>query len=174
MREWTAYIATRRHRRGGDVSDADLVAFAEQLQNHAGVAAGDCEGYDATLTVEADTSATAVSTAETIVVAAAARSGLPEWPVVHAEVIEATEHDRQLARRSHPQLVGVSEIAEMLSVSKQRVAQLIGDHSDFPAPLARLAAGPVWDADAIRVFEENWPRQPGRPPSHPPARVPHE
>lgn len=45
----------------------------------------------------------------------------------------------------------------MLSVSKQRVTQLIGDHSDFPTPLARLAAGPVWDTDAIRVFEENSP-----------------
>jgi hypothetical protein len=34
----------------------------------------------------------------------------------------------------------------------------------FPAPLAELRGGAVWDAAAIRKFAEGWDRKPGRPP----------
>jgi len=60
-------------------------------------------------------------------------------------------------------LVSVTEIAEILGVSRQRVNQLIKSHSDFPAPEAELAIGRVWRRDQIERWDREHPRQPGRP-----------
>jgi hypothetical protein len=43
-------------------------------------------------------------------------------------------------------LMGVSEIAELMAVSRQRAHQ-ITKQADFPEPVARLAMGPIWEAD---------------------------
>lgn len=48
-------------------------------------------------------------------------------------------------------LVGAQEIATLLGVSRQRVTQLAG-HKDFPAPVATLAMGKVWDRQDV----ERW------------------
>jgi len=53
--------------------------------------------------------------------------------------------------------MGISEIATLLGVSRQRVGQL-AQHEDFPHPVARLAAGPIWDAADV----ERWARETGR------------
>jgi prophage regulatory protein len=55
------------------------------------------------------------------------------------------------------QLVSRVEIADMLGVSKQRVHQLI-QREDFPAPLAQLGIGDVWEREAV----ETWIRTSGR------------
>lgn len=47
------------------------------------------------------------------------------------------------------ELGGIHEIAAMMKVSKQRVHQLT-NLPWFPAPLAHLKCGPVYDLDAIR------------------------
>ena len=47
-----------------------------------------------------------------------------------------------------PHLVGTTEISQMLGVSRQRVTQL-STSSGFPEPIARLAAGPIWDREAV-------------------------
>jgi prophage regulatory protein len=54
-------------------------------------------------------------------------------------------------------LVGAFEIAGILGVSRQRVHQLAVT-SGFPAPLADLASGKVWERSAI----EEWARRTGR------------
>jgi predicted DNA-binding transcriptional regulator AlpA len=54
-------------------------------------------------------------------------------------------------------LMGVAEVAAFLSVSRQRVQQL-ARRPDFPAPVARLAATPVWESVDI----ERWAREDGR------------
>jgi hypothetical protein len=69
--------------------------------------------------------------------------------------------ERWLQEPPH-ELVGVSEVAELLGVSRQRVAQL-REREDFPAPIAELAAGPVWTRTSLTRFVEAWPRRPGRP-----------
>jgi hypothetical protein len=46
-------------------------------------------------------------------------------------------------------LAGVSEIAALLGVSRQRANQLT-KREDFPRPLDRLAAGPVWKYSDIK------------------------
>jgi hypothetical protein len=54
-------------------------------------------------------------------------------------------------------LMGTSEIAELLGVSRQRAAQLAASEG-FPAPVVKLAAGPVWERQAV----ENWAVATGR------------
>jgi predicted DNA-binding transcriptional regulator AlpA len=54
-------------------------------------------------------------------------------------------------------LVGLTEIAEMLGVSRQRVDQLAAT-ANFPAPEVELASGRVWKTEAI----EKWAKATGR------------
>lgn len=48
-------------------------------------------------------------------------------------------------------LVGVTEIAQMLGVSRQRADQLSRTEA-FPAPQAELAAGRVWSREAVETW----------------------
>jgi len=63
------------------------------------------------------------------------------------------------------EVVGLSEIAESLGVSK-RTAVRYAERSDFPKPLARLRAGIVWKREDV----ERWAKatlplpRTGRPP----------
>ncbi|TCP96419.1 chromosome partitioning protein [Sphingomonas sp. PP-F2F-A104-K0414] len=50
------------------------------------------------------------------------------------------------------ELVGVAEIAEMLGVSKQVVANWRGRKGGFPVPTATLKAGPVWTREAVTAW----------------------
>lgn len=65
-------------------------------------------------------------------------------------------------------LAGIAEIAELFEVSKQTALKYAG-RPDFPAPIDRLAAGPVWKRSDV----ERWgrthrpPLRPGRPPQKP-------
>src|SRR5581483_2409752 len=60
-------------------------------------------------------------------------------------------------------LVGMAEIAEILGVSRQRVAQLIETYKDFPEPEVELTAGRVWSRTAIETWIAAHPeRGPGR------------
>jgi hypothetical protein len=68
-------------------------------------------------------------------------------------------------RPSQMDLVGLTEIGEMLGVSRQRARQLAEDNDDFPRPVARMASGPVFTRSSIQSFRLRWPRQrTGRPP----------
>lgn len=80
--------------------------------------------------------------------------------VIAIDVMTTDEADRRLAERS--QLVGTSEIAEILDISRQRVSTL-SRRDDFPEPLARLASGPVWRKGDLSTFAAGWRRSPGRP-----------
>lgn len=62
-------------------------------------------------------------------------------------------------------LVSVTEIAEMLGISRQRVNQLIQAYEDFPQPEADLAIGRVWLRSAVETWALSHPRKPGRPTS---------
>jgi hypothetical protein len=110
----------------------------------------------------------AVQSALGIWAAAVGQAGLPAWPVVRVEAITVAEQKADLGRPSFPALVGVSEAARMLGVSKQRLTQLT-TRPDFPEPMVTLASGPVWLTSGIRGFERRWPRKPGRPAKRQPA-----
>jgi prophage regulatory protein len=55
-------------------------------------------------------------------------------------------------------LVGVTEVRQMLGVSRQRVHQIIQDHPEFPEPVAELASGRIW----LRRDVQEWLRRSGR------------
>jgi predicted DNA-binding transcriptional regulator AlpA len=60
-------------------------------------------------------------------------------------------------------LVGATEAAQLLGVSRQRVGQL-AQRPDFPAPVARISAGPVWTRASVDAFMDGWMRKiTGRP-----------
>ena len=59
-------------------------------------------------------------------------------------------------------LMGVSEIAKRLGVSRQRASQLTQEYEDFPEPVSELAQGRVWRSDDIEAWIERHPdRRPG-------------
>jgi predicted DNA-binding transcriptional regulator AlpA len=54
-------------------------------------------------------------------------------------------------------LMGTTEIAELLGVSRQRADQLSRTEG-FPEPVAEIAAGRIW----LREDVDHWARQTGR------------
>src|SRR4051812_37967952 len=63
------------------------------------------------------------------------------------------------------ELVGLAEVSQMLSVSKQAVANWRARQTGFPAPVAELKSGPVWRVDEIVDWaeEQNLAVQPSTP-----------
>jgi len=84
-----------------------------------------------------------------------------EAELVGLDVSRQADFEDELLNPTMPELVGVTEIAEALGVSKQRVSEL-SQQDVFPRPVSRLAAGAVWLASSVRRFQEVWPRKPGR------------
>ncbi|WP_353647408.1 MULTISPECIES: DUF2188 domain-containing protein [unclassified Mycobacterium] len=82
--------------------------------------------------------------------------------LVGAEIVSEVEWERRANAPTMPELMSAAEIAEELGITRQRVHQL-RSLSSFPAPLADLRGGAVWDAAAVRRFGETWERRPGRP-----------
>jgi prophage regulatory protein len=60
-------------------------------------------------------------------------------------------------------LVGPSEIAELLGVTRRTAARYM-KRPDFPKPLGRIAASPIWrHRDVEKWGEEHLPLPTGRP-----------
>jgi chromosome partitioning protein len=53
------------------------------------------------------------------------------------------------------ELVGIAEIAQLLGVSKQVVANWRARKRTFPAPAAELKSGPVWEIDSIKAWAQD-------------------
>jgi hypothetical protein len=83
-------------------------------------------------------------------------------PPAGVEVVTEGEHGRRAEAPTMPELMSAAEIAEELGVRRQRVHQLRSTAA-FPAPLAELRGGAVWDAAAVRKFAKGRERKPGRP-----------
>ncbi|HEY9440133.1 MAG TPA: hypothetical protein VIS29_16110 [Streptomyces sp.] len=70
-----------------------------------------------------------------------------------------------------PAVVGYIEIAAILGhtkgarkpLSRQRAREIAEDTPGFPAPVARLATGPVFALDDVMEFARTWTGKPGRP-----------
>lgn len=52
-------------------------------------------------------------------------------------------------------IIGTSEVASVLGVSKQRIHALRKDHR-FPTPFKTLASTPLWDKREIDSFLKQW------------------
>lgn len=118
--------------------------------------------FDVTDTEQPDAAGAA---AVTIARDAMAKTALPAGDVLELSVLTWAEQARRNDEPATPELVGVSEVVDMLAVSRQRVDQLRArPDSGFPRPVVVLRAGPIWSAPAIRAFVESWDRSPGRRP----------
>lgn len=83
--------------------------------------------------------------------------------VTAAEVLRADESERRRALWTFPVLLGLSEVAARLGISRQR-AHKLAMHTEFPPPVARLASGPIWSADDVDRFESTWAHRSSRAP----------
>lgn len=92
---------------------------------------------------------------------AASKAGIEFEYIARVDVMSEPYLDAWL-RQEPEEYAGVSEVAGILGVSRQRVSELRA-REDFPAPIAELAAGPVWRVSNLRRFIDEWPRKPGRP-----------
>lgn len=61
---------------------------------------------------------------------------------------------------------GVTEVAELIGVSRQRLSKL-RERPDFPDPIGELAQGPIWDLEQVEAWSGSGLRRSasGRPPS---------
>lgn len=88
--------------------------------------------------------------------------GITDFELVETSVMDWARFEAELERPTFPHMIGVSELAEILKVSKARASEL-ARFPGFPAPLQVLKSGPVWIEDNVRHFAETWVRKPGRP-----------
>ena len=176
MTEWSVAVgvaASKGQRRVPKMADRSGL-LVDGLIGRGGVVTADRNGrrYGARFWVEAAGPVEAVERAMTVFREAAAAAGLPAWDVVEVEVLTEAELERQNALPSLPDLVGVTEVAELLEVSRQR-ASALARAPGFPAPVVTLRSGPVWTRPSVDRFVQNWHRRPGRAPDRvaPPPRA---
>jgi predicted DNA-binding transcriptional regulator AlpA len=55
-------------------------------------------------------------------------------------------------------LGGTAEVAELLGCTRQQIYSL-RQRDDFPEPVTRLAATPVWDLRNVLEFKGTWVRR---------------
>jgi predicted DNA-binding transcriptional regulator AlpA len=159
---WSVFVNAQGEDPDGKVLTTErLEAFAERLGSHHGVVGGGGVHYDAQFSLEGDDLAGVVTAALAVFAEARAAVGLPAWPYVELEVKTEAALDAELSEPTFPEVVGATEAARMLGVSRQRLYQL-AERDDFPPPMVQLAAGPVWLTNSIRAFEGSWDRRPGR------------
>ena len=152
----------------GDLVEALVDLGAHGPSTSAGGIAG---GPGATFSVPKESTPTAAAAASTeirhavgIFEKACARIGLRHRGIARVDLMDDRYLDSWLNQEPET-FLGVSEVAEMLGVSKQRVSELRRTRSDFPEPVAELASGPVWAISSLRRFLDEWPRRAGRPAS---------
>jgi hypothetical protein len=150
----------------GAVLDDALEELVDLLADRGGaVSASQArDRYGALFSVDEplDSVVDALALGHEVFTALAEKAGLPAWPVARADAMTYEEQDRELAAPNFPELVGVSEVAGLLGVTRQRASALAKSPA-FPAPVAVLAAGPVWTRPSLNHFVEDWPRKNGRP-----------
>jgi len=163
---WNVHVEAVGDERYDDDRLGDLL---DNLFEYDGVVTGTPEEpidgrsrYGAGFSLRAADAVEAVARARAVFEHAAAGAGLPPWPLARVEAQTEQELENELARPRFPPLLGLAELAERLEVSRQRAWTITG-RPDFPDPVARLKATPVWTAGSVRRFLEAWPRKVGRP-----------
>lgn len=53
---------------------------------------------------------------------------------------------------------GTAEVAKLLGCPKQQIHAL-RRRKDFPQPVCRIAASPIWNLNDIKAFGESWVRR---------------
>lgn len=166
MNEWSVEIVASRpddiSETPQNLDEALLDALPEIADDRGAVGSvGDGE-YSVRMVVEAAEILPALQESLVIFQKVTEYGGLPSWPIIDASVTEWTVFESSLEEPDYPTLLGVTELSEILQVSKQRASEL-ARLPHFPRPVAQLASGPVWDYSMIQTFVAEWDRKPGRP-----------
>ncbi len=154
MSDWTVTVTLPDD---GSLTPADMIALAEDLDKFDAYVSRPRDGrIDVRLYVEHDDPMEATAIAYGAVV-----DRFDRQPI-GVETLTEDEFARRAELPTLPELMSAAEIADELGVSRQRVHKL-RETAAFPAPLAELRGGAVWDALAVRKFARDWDRKPGRP-----------
>lgn len=141
------------------VDELDDVAALELLEQLGELRPGLIHTEDAlvvTVNVDAATLRQAIATALQGVEAALGGKAIGVEAITHDEI------ERRLTAPEIPDLVGYTEIADMLDVSRQRARQL-GEARGFPPAVVTTASGPLRVRAAVEEWAKTWRRQGGRP-----------
>ncbi len=152
MREWAVTTTFT-----GAVSPQEAMRIEQSLGDATVANIPQAQQITVTIHVEQESPVAAVASALAEIVEAVKLS------IVAVEVVDEIEHERRANSATIPELVGASEAAEILGVSRQRVHQLHRENPAFPAPLVQVAMGPLWHRAAVEAFAQRWERRPGRP-----------
>jgi len=145
----------------------DLIEALEALGMRGAVsgAGGLAGGPGATFGVEVPKGSSAMTEAVRLGVdafeRACAQVGITHGGIARVDVMTDPYLERHLNREPE-RYAGVTEVAALLGVSRQRVAEL-RNRRGFPAPVAEISAGPIWEVSSLNLFLESWERKPGRP-----------
>lgn len=124
-------------------------------------------GIGATFSVDvgaadgSDSTIEAVRRAVEVFEAACERVGITHGGIARVDSMTDAYLDRHLEEEPE-RYAGVSEVAALVGVSRQRVAELRAKPG-FPSPVAELSAGPIWKVSSLNRFLREWERRPGRP-----------
>lgn len=166
MTDWTVTVDTETAAR---ITDDLILAVHDDLADLGGSVSGLDHRISAVLTIGDAPSALAAADAGVgALTAALASHGHIAQPLA-VEAITVDEHDRRLTEPTIPELVGASEAAGILHISRQRIHQLHTGHPGFPTPAVEVRMGPLWTRASIEAFDRAWARQVGRPKAHQPA-----
>jgi hypothetical protein len=162
--EWSVALFTRAPEGVRiDVAPEGQGAFFDLLADHGGGGASvGNDAWSAQVSVEAPTYDLALLAGVDTIEKAAQTAGVPAWPVVAVRAVVAGELDAVLSTPNFPEVVGTTEVTELLGVSRQRLHDL-RTAGRFPLPIADLAGGPIWLQSTVDAFLEAWDRKPGRP-----------
>jgi hypothetical protein len=81
-----------------------------------------------------------------------------EAHLVSLRACTEAEAQAELARPDLPPLASVADAAQILGVTRERVQQWRTESRAFPAPVARVAAGPLWTVESLRYFRRSLER----------------
>lgn len=175
MDGWTVTIEAAGANDDHAVDLDALGVFADELANYSAVATAGSEvaptRYGITMSIDGvGAVGSAVLDALDLFAKAVSVAGLPTWPIVRVDAMTYAEQDAEILQPQMPELVGVSEVAAILDVTRQRASEL-RSRQGFPAPVATLASGPVWLRPSLDRFVETWNRTAGRPRKADPPRT---
>jgi hypothetical protein len=167
--EWSIHIEIEdlEHIFPEEKSQSVAFAFLEALSDHAPAVSVGNGDMSVRFFVRADSPWQAIKEGMAFFDKGALRADIPRL-ASHVTKAEAWKSDTLRRWAANPgiveraRLVGVTEVAEILGVTRQRASE-ISQKRDFPAPLTVLAATPVWLASSVEGFAEDWIRKPGRP-----------
>lgn len=148
-----------------DPADERLDQLAEVLAAHDGVVSCSPTTLSLRCSVSNERHDGALGEGTEVVQKALVDAGLPHWPVVRAEAVRQDRLEAELEAPPMPEVLGVTEVAKLLGVTRQRLAVIRRDHENFPKPFTVLAATPLWYREAIDEWRKTWSRRPRPSPS---------